>query len=260
MDGNRVWRVETPDGPVLQKLYGERGGCLHALAREVASRIRDGKTSTLAAGRRATERRLLELWRNHGFDVPRDITRSHPDLANDRTLILEFVPGRLLSQVLGDRPTDAESDAESRTALLRRFATEWGRRHRVALDHGEAGLVQEHGGFLHVIVSGDRLVTFDLENAFRPRKDLTPILAKEIAAYVRSLAKLSGPDRFEDDLRTLVAAYPERPLLEATVRHYLENDRFLWRVIWAIDQRREARRGRRHGKFAALRALASVLA
>jgi len=255
LDGNRIWRVDTPQGPVLQKLYAERGGALRSRLRDLLSRLRGGKTGTRAAARRATEARLLALWRQAGLDVPADLSARHPDLANERTLVLECVPGPLLSERLADRSLGrAERDA-----LLARFAREWSLRHRVARERREAGLVQEHGGFQHVIVSGDRLVTFDLENAFLPRADLLPILAKEIASYLRSLQRVNDADVTRADLEVVVAHYEDHALLRAAARHYLENPSLWWRAVWSVDRWREVRRARRAGKYRMMEMLRAAL-
>ena len=255
LDGNRIWRVATPRGSVLQKLYGERGGGLRPWLRELGSRLRGGKSSTLAAGRRATEARLLALWREAGLDVPAELSALHPDLASERTLVLEDVPGPLLSELL----SDPGLPPERRQELLRRFARQWCARHRLALQRGEAGFIQEHGALQHVIVSGERLVVIDLENAFAPRADLGPILYKEIASYLRSLAKLAGPGRIAGDLRTLVEAYEDRERLAAAARHYLDSPSAFWRAVWALDRRRAAATGRHRDKYDVLVALREAL-
>ena len=105
-DGNRVWRVQTPAGPVLQKFYGERGGGLRPWLSEFATSLSRTKTGTLARSRRATEARLLALWREHGCEAPADLTATHPELANERTLVLEFLEGRKLSERLREPSLD----------------------------------------------------------------------------------------------------------------------------------------------------------
>ena len=42
MTGNRIWRVETPSGPAVQKLYGERAGSLRSLGKTAVSHARRG--------------------------------------------------------------------------------------------------------------------------------------------------------------------------------------------------------------------------
>lgn len=256
LDGNRIWRVSTPEGTVLQKLYAERGGWLQAWGRELTTRLVGAKTSTRAAGRRATEARLLALWREAGLDVPADLSAAHPELVNERTLVLEDVPGTLLSEALADPALPAARREE----LLRRFAGACRARHDRALSRGEAGLIQEHGSVQHVIVSGERLVTFDLENAFRPRRELRPLLAKELASVLRSLARLGDEQRFRADLAVFVAGYGDVGRLREAARHYLQPTSLLWRVVWAVDRRHDERRDRRHGKYRVLRALRDATA
>jgi len=256
LDGNRIWRVATPGGTVLQKLYAERGGWLRAWGRELTTRLFGAKTSTRAAGRRATEARLLALWREAGLDVPADLSAAHPELVNVRTLVLEDVPGTLLSAALADPALPAARREE----LLRRFAAACRRRHDQALSRGEPALIQEHGSVQHVIVSGSRLVSFDLENAFRPRRDLRPLLAKELASVLRSLARLGDEPRFRADLAVFVAGYGDVERLREVARHYLAPSSLLWRVVWAVDRRYDERRGRRHGKYRVLRALRDATA
>jgi hypothetical protein len=280
LDGNRVWRVETPQGPVLQKLYADRGSRLHAWGRDLATSLRGGKTGTRAAARRATEARLLALWRAHGCDVPADVSASHPELANERTLVLECVEGVLLSQLLADPALRRGR----RDELIERFASGIGARHTRALELGEAGLVHEHGGTQHVLVSGTgparglgapgppaetarlpvaqlRFVNFDLENSFAPRADLQPLLAKELAASLRSLARGSRGDQagLRADVEAFARGYGDAARLKSVVGTYLHNRSPLWRLVWAIDRRREEQRGAARGKFVALRMLDDVL-
>ena len=251
LDGNRIWRVSVPGGTVLQKLYAERGGWLTVRLRELGGVLRGGKTSTRARARRATEARLLRLWRQAGLDVPADLSDRHPDLSNEDTLVIEDVPGPLLSSVLAEPGLGRER----RDELLRRLARACRERHDLALARGEAGLIQEHGSVQHVIVSGQRLVTFDLENAFLPRRDLRPLLAKELASVLRSLARLGDEPRFRADLAAFVAGYGDVERLREAARHYLQPASLVWRVIWAVDRRRDERRDRVHGKYRVLAAL-----
>jgi len=263
LDGNRLWPVDTPRGRVLQKLYAERGGPLRSRLRDLLARLRGGKSGTRAAARRATERRLLALWRAAGLDVPADLSDEHPDLANARTLVLEYVEGPLLSHAL----RAAAGDRARRDALLTAFAAATRRRHDLALQRGEPGLVQEHGGVQHVLVSGppgaERLVTFDLESAFAPRRDLLPLLAKELGATLRSLARAQGRDVdaavLRADIAAFVRGYGERARLAACAAHYLR-PRGLARVLWAVDRALEERAGGEGGKYELMALLQDAVA
>ncbi len=200
--GNRVWRVETARGTVVQKYYGERGPLFTRCVRELGYALRGGKSRPSGAARRATEGRLLELWRVAGFDVPRELSGEHPGLVNARTRILEWIEGRSLQAVL-EEPGLPEA---TRRDLLQRFARTLAQRHRLALERQESGLIQEHGSLDHVLVCGERLVSFDLENAYVRRGDLRPLVAKEVAECLRSLARIDAGAHFAEDLRLFVQA------------------------------------------------------
>jgi len=264
LDGNRVWRVDTPRGPVLQKLYAERGDWLHARARELFSSLRGAKTGTRAAARRATEARLLALWRQHGCDAPADLSAEHPDLAGECTLVQEFVPGPLLS----DRLRETALAPAARAALLSAFGAAWGRRHRLALQLREPALLQEHGTLQHVIVAGEpaapRFVTFDHENAFARAGDMEAHVAKEVASVLPSLYRSQPrPDakrlatevkdgQFREDVKAVLAGYGDPAPLRAACARYLRPRGAVWGLICRIDRGREERSGARAGKFRVL--------
>ena len=253
--GNQIWPVPTPGGAVIQKLYAARDAGPSHWIRLLVERIVRQKTPTTVLARWRNERMLLAAWRDAGCDVPEDVSARYPHYVHGCVTLLEFIDGRVLGKVLSSQARKREK----RDDLLRRFSAAWGRRHALAIDRGDARLIQEHGTFLHVIVSGDRLVTIDLEQAFTQRRDLLPLVAKEIVAYLRSLAKNADPDVFRADIEAIVAAYPRRDLLEATVREYLANPSPVRRLIWRIDRRRREG-GRPLGKYAALEVLRDVLA
>jgi hypothetical protein len=248
--GNRSWRIETPKGPALQKLYRERGGALSVLVREILIAAARTKTSQRARARRATERRLLRHWRERGFTVPQDWTEDLPAFGGPDVAVLEFVEGAVPLWDLLVRPA---LDEERRVAVLRSFAAEWGRRHAEAVRASDAELVQEHGSIRHVLVAGDRQVSIDLEQAFLPCRDVRPLVAKEIAATLRSLWKRVGEERYAKDLAVVVAAYPDPSLLRGAADAYLRA-RGARRLMWAIDRALRNER-RRRAKYGALERL-----
>lgn len=252
--GNRAWRIETPKGPAVQKLYRERGGVLAVLGRELLIRLAGGKTSQRARARRETERRLLRHWRERGFAVPADWTDDLPGFGAPDVAVYEFVEGGVPLWDLLVRPGLGE---ERRGEVLRRFAEEWGRRHAEAVRTADALLVQEHGSIRHVLVAGDRQVSIDLEQAYRPRADVRPLVAKEIAATLRSLWKRVGEEQYVRDLATIVDAYPDAAILRGAADEYLRA-RGARGLLWRIDRRLRNER-RRRAKYGALERLDEVL-
>ncbi len=251
LEGNRIWRVRLPDGStVLQKHYGERGGALHCRLRDWGSRLRGLKTGTRAAARRATEARLLAAWRAAGFDVPQDLSARHPELADERTLVLEDVPGETLRRLL----IEGRVQGARRAELLARYAAATSARMARALARSDVDLVQEHGTADHVLVSGERLVTIDLENGYRAGRDVAALVSKELAGIVRSLAFSGAAAPDAADLAALLAGWGERAILADAVERYLRPHGALARRIAAVD------RARRPSKYAALAALDAALA
>lgn len=241
---NRIWRMETPIGPAVQKVYRERDGRLRARVRSILSHVVARKTGVTAHERFVVERSMLHLWRDAGIDVPADLSERVGRPVRERTLLLEDVPGPTLHDVLCDPLTPPARRAD----LLARFAALWGARHALALSTGDVRFVQEHATFKHVLVCGPRLVTIDLEQHYLPRRDPRPLLAKEIAGYLRSLWKHVDEATYRRDLAVIAVAYPDPPLLRAAADHYLHPKRLLLRTLWALDRMRDARRARRRGR------------
>jgi hypothetical protein len=215
--GNRLWRVETPAGPALQKYYASKAGSLRDAWRGALSLVIRGATGSSPAARRRTERETLALWRGAGIDVPADLTDRFPALAGEDVLLLEWIEGKPLDRVLAA----CGPDRAARDALLRRFAEAWGRRHRIAVERADARFVQFHAGLMHVLVAGERLVSIDLEQAYLPGRATAPRLAREVGAVVKSLSKCGDEAAFRADLAVLVAAHPDRALLAAAARRAL---------------------------------------
>lgn len=256
-DGNRLWILDTPRGRVVQKFYRRRGNACSEGLRHLAARILGRKTGVTAAARRDTERALLARWRAAGVAVPADLTDAWPHIGGRCVAVLECVEGPLLIDRLRRR---TRLPREERDPLLRRFAAAWKARHDRALADGDPSLVHEHGSLAHVIVHGERMVTFDLEQGYRPAQPVFPALAKEVAAVLRSLAVRLDEDTFRADLRTLVTAYGDDARLRAVAAWYLRPTG-VRRLICAVD-RTVARLGthRKPGKFEVLGLLDEVLA
>ena len=257
MDGNRVWKVETPAGPVIQKFFRPRGGWPREPLKALFTGLMGRKTSPTAAGRHATERRLLSLWREAGLDVPAELSAEHPDQRGPATLVLEHVDGPTLLERVKRK---AGLSRAERDPLLRRFGQQWRARHDLALARDDASFLQEHGSLGHVLLCGERMVTFDLEQAYRPGVPVFPVLAKEVANTLRSLHPRVGDELFDDDLAALVEGYGDRERLALVCDEYLHNPSALRRLLWWCDRKLEARLTRRSSKYTVLERLEAVLA
>ncbi|MGH2898838.1 MAG: hypothetical protein ACRDMZ_09210, partial [Solirubrobacteraceae bacterium] len=147
---------------VVIKLYGRKRPWLPTLARAFGHRFLVAKTGLSARTRRDTEARLLRLWRAHGFAVPEVLDLALPEPDDRPYLVLEHVAGPGVHEEL----RDPSVPLERLEAGMARFAADWCRRHALAEQLCEPGLVHAHPGFAHLFDRGGDWVTFDLEYAY----------------------------------------------------------------------------------------------
>lgn len=207
-----VVKIDTSRGAVVVKRFGRRRTRVREALIQIGHWTFAGKTRIAPERRCRTEREALLLWARHGFDVPRLVNLDLDPLIRGPYVVLEYLPGRTVHDVLAD-PAVTEHD---KLRFLARFSAAWGRRHALAIETREPRLIHEHGSFRHVLVSGERLVTFDFEIGWT-RKGIVPYLVgREIASFVRSLARVSA-GAFEARLAALLREYPDHALFrEAT--------------------------------------------
>lgn len=207
-DGKNITlKTAINDTPVVIKSYSRRRSRFRSAMIWFDSIIISGKSSIAARSRHDTERSVLKLWRKHGFDVPAILDLPLPEPVAQPILILEYVPGRTLRDIM----EDDQVDLAEKCRLTERLAETSRRRHDCALETADLRLIHEHPHLTHVIVSGDRLVNIDFEIVYRRRHNIQRMVSLEIAGMLRSLAKFSRED-FPRLLQAFIKAYdhPER--------------------------------------------------
>src|SRR5262249_12162489 len=214
LDGVLLARSERGDGrhqlvstalggpPAVVKVYGRKRARLPTALRGFGHRFLVGKTGLSASERCDTERRLLELWHEHGFAVPAPLALEPPERIAAPFLVME----RLAGPTVDVRLRDAGADL---APALGRFAGEWSRPHGLAERLREPGLVPAHPGFAHLLEAGGAWAAFDFEYAYTDRARVAELVDVEIAGFVASLRRAAGA-RAPALLRALVAGYPER--------------------------------------------------
>jgi hypothetical protein len=241
--GNLMFRCIEPGGDVLLKIYRQRKSRGSDFFGNVSERWFEGKRGVDAARRCATEAAGLAAWNAAGFDVPRLTPRERPAWIGDHPfLAMEFVVGPTLHDAL----EDAARPLGDRQRLVGRLARDHARRHRCALERGDPLLVHEHAMARHVLVSGDRLVNFDLEHAWRPGFALPVALAFELSSTLRSLERL-GAHWFE----AFVEGYAEPEILADSCRLFRSPS-----LRWRLYRRYEARQRGAASKTAVIERLA----
>ncbi len=218
----------------------------------ISHRAFEGKRGISPAARHETERVSLALWAQEGFDVPRLLEGARPEWAEPAPFLwLEYAPGRRLRDVLVDT---SEPQAE-REALARRLGAADGRRHRRALELNQPLLLHEHPTTKHVLLSGDRLVTIDLENGYRAGYCVMSAITRELAGVLRSLQEGAPPPFDQGIPRAYLEGYGDRALLERAAD--LARSRTPGWLAWRLS---DQLRRREHSKAAVMQRLADALA
>jgi hypothetical protein len=247
--GNRLLLYEIEGRPALLKVYRRRRAVWRELARRFSYRFVEGRRGVTARQRRDQERTNLALWREQGFDVPALLDHPLPPaLAGEVALWLEYCPGPLLSQQLADRARPLGE----RCASVQRFARELARRQRRALEASEPRLVMSHATAKHVLLHGDRQVSFDLEASYAPGTPLLDALCDELAGCLRSVLR-AAPDERDALGRAFLAGYGDDALLQRLADHGLRGGLRRW-----LERRSDARRRAGLSEADALRWLRGV--
>ena len=248
--GNSILKFGEGDEAAILKVYRRRRSALREEAGEIAARIFHRKRGVSVNVRHRNELEILQLWSEEGFDVPRRLDRDLPEGLAPPATWLEFIPGRLLSGILGDGGVPWDE----KCSLLGRLGSEHDRRHGLALEKKQPLLIQEKGSVKHIFICKDRMITFDFEQAFGPRFPLIEALAEELAGYLRSISQLTG-DRFEDALEALLAGYSDHERLRRITDWGVSGGSlYRWAKRWQDSWRRPE-----HGKVAVLKQLAQSL-
>ncbi len=240
---NAVWEIRLAGRPVILKTYSSRRGVLSTFLSNTGH-VFGGRTSYLSEARYQTELSNLDLWRNSGFEVPGVVQHDFNPPLPVKYLCMEYVDGPLLSSYL----SDPDISAEKKDSVLAAFLRRWAERHTAAENLREPRLVQEHATFNHVILAGDRFVTFDLEVSYTGSANIQRLIAYEICGYLRSIFKRLPEDRITRFLDILVENYPRRDFLSAVYRELFESRDLSARFIHLID-RILIKRGRKMHKY-----------
>lgn len=250
---NSVWLLTAGERQMVLKVYGRRRTRVREWMTDF-SHLTSGRTGYTARARRETEARCLLLWSQAGFDVPA-LQMTPPDFPPLPVpfLLMEFIPGPPLSRLLADPGTPQTA----REAVFRRYLVELSTRHAAALERQEAAFLQEHPALDHVLVSDNRLVTFDLEVAYTTRHGIDGCVTAEIAGLIRSLFKALPAEEAGRYLQLMVESYPVRSRLERVHGDLFENPSPFKRAMHALDR---ARSKGRFDKYAAAVLLRDALA
>ncbi len=114
--------------------------------------------------------------------------------------------------LLSDSLRDPAVPVAAKLAWIATYATATGQRHRRAFATSQTLLIHEHPGPKHVIVAGERLVSFDFEHAYLPGFPIMEAAAEEITNFLFALECLMEQNTSQF-IETYVRAYGQGSLL-----------------------------------------------
>jgi hypothetical protein len=214
--GNVLLLFRGGPQPRVLKLYRCRRSRLREALRRFSCRFLERKLGGGAAARCRTERRLLRHWKAEGFDVIACFDDAAPPGVRGPALWLEYCVAPNLRDVV----SDPRADGERKRSALRRLGEAMSRRHQRARRNNDPLLVHEHGNINHFFLCGERVVAFDLENAFRPGYPVLEAIGQELAGVARSIER-ADPGHAAGLLESWVEGYEDRSLLREAALHML---------------------------------------
>lgn len=233
--GNVLLLYRDAKPPAVLKIYRVRRSRTREMLRGISHRWLEGKRGASARARRDTEWWSLKVWLREGFDAVRPLEWPAPDgLEQFPVLWIEYVRAPTLQSVLRDGTLPLPRKIEH----LGQLAASSCRRHQRAFELNEVLLIQEHAVMNHVLVEHGRLVTFDLENGFRPGFPMLEAAAQELAGYTRSLLQCAENRDTGALLKAWVDGYGDRSLLRSIVDHAVGGTSLLRRVKRLQDSKR----------------------
>lgn len=245
-DGHHgIFLIEDPGAQkYVVKCYSRKRGHWREVLDAISNYL-SGRSSSRPLGRFNTEKKVLQTWREHGFDVFKQPKDLESIAINKPHLVFEYIKGQTLLSYFADPRISKEDKIEK----LKRFIPEWGRRHLIAMESGNRLLIQEHPSFKHVYINdGERFIFFDFETVYTKLHSLPSLIGREIAGYVRSLYKVIPPKEFNEFLKLIINEYPHREYLLYPYDYFYCHPNPLVRFSHSLV-RRLPRNKRRHSKY-----------
>jgi len=254
-NGNYLYRIPFRGTEAVLKLYYGSRSRLRYLAGTI-SNYAEGQTSFMPRARRENELKCLKIWREAGFRVFDTYDDAVIEgLPAGGYLLFEYIPAMKLNAYFGDESFPLEHRLET----YRRFLGEWHRRHDLAVRSREPRLVHENGDLKHVMMLDDAFLYFDFEMSYRSGRHVADYVSREILAYLKSLGKIVGPERFPLFLQETLQHYAGIDLLEHTHRLMFSHPHPILRLARRFDYRFRARARKPFSKYHVARRLHDML-
>lgn len=203
--------------------------------------------------RLACEKRYLGLWADAGFNVPAVSTLEIPELRGTDYLVVEFLNGPTLQDLL----KNAAVGLDEKWELLSRILADNCRRQCRAVAQQEPRLLHPDPNSSNIICVGREYYFIDFETTVPPG-NLEDAAAVETAKFLRWTARDLGSTHLPELAQHVVVAYRDNTDTLQRIITRTSSRPFQWFHRWQ-DRRRKQRQPREITKYDIADALAVAL-
>jgi hypothetical protein len=231
-NGNYLYKVPFRGGWAVLKDYDCSRSQFRRLYKTFDNVVMCGQTSFMPKARLKNEQDCIRLWRQAGFRTFNIYENVKVEGLHEGAYALyEYVPGRNFHKLLPDESVPLEE----RLRWYRTFLDQWHRRHALACQTRDPRYIHENGDIKHVMLHNNELYWFDFEMVFRSGRNIEDLVARELLAYIKTLASFLTPERFDLFFRETMDRYPNRAYLENIYPFMFRNRNLLNRFGRWID-------------------------
>lgn len=219
-NGNYLYKIPFRGGWAVLKVYYGSRGLLRCLYKTLDNVVMNGQTSFMPKARLKNEQASMQVWREAGirvFDIYDNVEVE--GLPPGGYALYEYVPGRNFHKYLPDESVPLDD----RLRWYRVFLEQWHHRHALACRTRNPVLIHENGDIKHVMLHNNQLYWFDFEMVFRSGAHIEDLVAREILAYLKTLASFLPAERFQLFFAETMDRYPERKYLEGVYPFMFHN-------------------------------------
>lgn len=189
---NKLYCHETPFGATVIKCYQGSKAAVHC----------------------KREKEKLLHWENKGYPVPAVLPLEIDELSNEIYLVLEYLPGPSLQNVL----CNSAISIEQREGIVNNTLISMAKRHQQAIAENDRYLIHFDANTGNIVIGNGCAYWIDFE-APQPQGTAEELASLEIAKFIRWAVRDLGRERLERCIDLLVCAYQD----QLSLIHHLAN-------------------------------------
>lgn len=186
--------------------------------------------------RKQAESKRITIWEKHGLPVPRVYDANINFKPNTPYLVIEFINGKTLKELLKDPCYSIEKKLSILSLIFKANA----HRHRVATQHCDSRLIHHDLNSGNLIVNANKFTFIDFEGSFSKTNSINDIqdkVAIEVAKLIRWAAMDMGKRNLKKILEAMIIAYKDTNTPEIIINR-IHNRPFQFIHRWKDKQKK----------------------